>query len=180
MAMLCMAISLVSCSGEDGEKGIQGEQGEQGVPGPKGDQGEPGNANVFQTVYPIASDFSSHFIEEELPVDLQSFEDYSFLFYIRNKSGIVYSIPGPLDKNSHYSRVFYVENSSLFAINFYDQLDDSPYAITAGDYTDVIVISIEYTPSTLKGNEQGIYSELKEAGVDTADYNAVAAYFGLE
>ncbi|WP_293297673.1 hypothetical protein [Allomuricauda sp.] len=41
-AMLSMAIALVSCSGEDGEKGLQGDQGIQGPQGDQGPQGEPG------------------------------------------------------------------------------------------------------------------------------------------
>ncbi|MFN3138175.1 MAG: hypothetical protein ACE37L_10850 [Allomuricauda sp.] len=39
MAMLCMAVSLVSCSGEDGETGPQGPQGPQGEQGIQGQQG---------------------------------------------------------------------------------------------------------------------------------------------
>ncbi|MBW8243118.1 hypothetical protein K1F50_09930 [Muricauda oceani] len=41
MALLCMAMILVSCSGEDGEQGLQGEQGNsiKGDPGPPGEDG---------------------------------------------------------------------------------------------------------------------------------------------
>lgn len=43
-AMLCMAIALASCSGEDGEQGEQGKPGEsiKGDIGDQGPQGEPG------------------------------------------------------------------------------------------------------------------------------------------
>ncbi|AEM70480.1 hypothetical protein Murru_1439 [Allomuricauda ruestringensis DSM 13258] len=42
MAVLGMAMVLVSCSGEDGEQGLQGKEGPQGPQGEQGDQGEPG------------------------------------------------------------------------------------------------------------------------------------------
>lgn len=44
-AIFALAVLLVSCSGEDGEKGLQGEQGiqgEQGEQGVEGEQGLPG------------------------------------------------------------------------------------------------------------------------------------------
>ena len=42
MAMLCMAVSLVSCSGEDGETGPQGPAGAAGVAGTDGADGADG------------------------------------------------------------------------------------------------------------------------------------------
>ena len=177
--MLAMSITLVSCSGEDGEQGIQGKQGDTGPTGPQGPQGEQGNANVFQAIYPIADDFSSHFIQESLPVNLEENPNYSFLFYLRNSVGVVFSVPGPLTANDYYSRVFYNENDGLFSINFYDYADDSAYEIPAGEYTDIIVIAIEYNAATFKSSNTNMLTQLKEAGVDTSDYNQVAAYFGL-
>ncbi|NDV14517.1 hypothetical protein GO009_00640 [Muricauda sp. TY007] len=54
MAMLCMAMVLVSCSGEDGEQGLQGKEGPQGPQGEQGDQGEqgePGKDNPAKDFY---------------------------------------------------------------------------------------------------------------------------------
>jgi len=56
MALLVVAIGLVSCSGDDGEQGPKGDQGlagvdgQDGVNGTNGKDGEDGNANVHHVI----------------------------------------------------------------------------------------------------------------------------------
>lgn len=224
MAMLCMAIALVCCSGSDGETGLQGETGPKGdsIKGDKGDQGDPGtdgiscwdlngngvgditvdetnedinldgvldaldcqgddgqngNANVQEFEYNLDAfnAYSQLNLSLETIVDVPS--NYAYLFYIDTPGGLRYSLPGNLVNNTHYARVFINKTEGTFRINFYG-LNDMDYQVPGGTYSHVIVVAIELS-NTGKTSEN-VMAELKAAGVDTSDYNAVAEYFGLD
>lgn len=221
MAMLCMAVSLVSCSGEDGEAGPQGPQGPQGPAGAagaagtdgtdgadgiscwdlngngvgdaeedinddgnfdamdcQGADGVDGNANVQQFEYDITL-FANY---STLDLDLKNYVDnpanYAFFYYLDHNNGLRYSIPGGLFANLTYCRVYTGIESGLLTIEFYNTSDNSTYQVPGGTYTKLVAVAIELT-NTGKTSEN-IMAELKAAGVDTGDYNQVAAYFGLE
>ncbi len=175
MAVLSMAMVLVSCSGEDGE---QGPEGKPGIDGVNGQDGKDGNANVQELTFNL-EEFNSY---TELVLDLNSIvdipENYAYLFYIEhNASGHRYSIPGHLEGNTHYASVYTDLQNGELVIKFYD-LNDAPIDVPGGEYSQVIVVAAELT-NTSK-NSENLMAELKAAGVDTSDYNAVAEYFGLE
>ncbi len=62
-------------------------------------------------------------------------------------------------------------------IGFYDKNDD-PYVVPGNQYKNFVVVSIEL--STTGKTSENIMAELKDAGVDISDYDAVAEYFGLD
>lgn len=223
MAMLCLAVSLISCSGEDGEQGEQGKPGDPGadstVPGPQGPAGDDGiscwdlngngigdadedinqdgnfdaqdcqgdngengvdgNANVQELLYGLElfGDYT------ELTINLNDFEEidtpanYAFLYYLHGTNGNRYSIPGHLVDNTHYARVHTNLQTGTLFVNFYD-LDNAPYMVPGLVYQTVVIVAIEL--SNAGKTSENVMAELKAAGVDTSDYNAVATYFGLE
>ncbi|MEC7769546.1 MAG: hypothetical protein VX798_00080 [Bacteroidota bacterium] len=227
MAIMCMAMVLVSCTGDRGETGPQGKQGIagadgvngangadgsdgtdgiscwdlngngvgdadedinddgnfdaldcQGADGANGVNGSDGNANV-QAFNILLTDFSGTNLPFTIPMDPVDLPNYAMLFYLKNANGVVYSVPGPMDGNLYYSRLFYSESNSNGTIFFYKMADDSAHNIAAGYFTNLKIIAIETTTGA-KNAQQSITDELKDAGVDTSDYDAVAEYFGLD
>ncbi|MHA7864777.1 hypothetical protein [Flagellimonas marinaquae] len=218
MAMLCMAVSLVSCSpedgqdGQDGQDGATGPQGIAGVDGVdgadgiscwdlngngvgdaeedinddgnfdamdcQGADGVNGNANVMEFAYNLEF-FSDYDVLNLFLTDIvEEPGNYAFLYYLDHQNGFRYSIPGPLFNNTRYTRVYTNLDTFELFIEFYNTSDDSSAVVPGGVYTHLIAVAIELT-NTGKGREN-IMAELKAAGVDTSDYNQVAAYFGLE
>lgn len=217
LAMLCLAITMVSCSGDDGERGPQGPKGDSiaGDPGADGSDGtncwdlngngmndtdedinndgnfnaldcqgadgtngSDGNANVQAFTYDITffADYS------QLDLDLFNIvdapENYAYLFYIEEVGGTRYSIPGnalALPINVHVETFL---PNGILTIRFFSDLNDAPFVVPAGLFAKVIVVAIELTNGAK--NSDAPLADLKAAGVDTTDYNAVAAYLGLE
>ncbi|MBO0331049.1 collagen-like protein [[Muricauda] lutisoli] len=218
MAIMCMAMVLVSCTGDKGETGPQGEQGIAGVDGANGSDGVDGadgascwdlngngvgdadedinddgnfdaldcqgtdgvdgNANV--QIFDIdVTDSSGSSLLFNIPIDPAALPNYAMLFYLKNLGGLVYSVPGPMDGNNYYSRLYYDENDSTGTIRFYNNSDDTAYNVAAGYFTNLRIIAIETTTGA-KNGQQSIMDELKAAGIDADDYDAVAEYFGLD
>ncbi|MBA4745418.1 MAG: collagen-like protein [Muricauda sp.] len=215
MAVLGMAMVLISCSGEDGEQGPQGKQGpagENGVNGAdgadgiscwdlngngtgdaeedinedgnfdaldcQGANGTDGNANVQEHTFNLDVFVNYDVLNLDLNNIVDNPSNYAYLYYIDHKNGFRYSIPGSLIGNTYYTRVYTEIETGVLRIEFYETSDDSSYVIPGGEYTQVVVVAIELT-NTSK-NSENLMAELKAAGVDTSDYNAVAEYFGLE
>lgn len=135
LLLLCTAMVLVSCSGEDGEQGPQGPAGIQGPQGPTGPQGPAGqdgaagqdgmdgqagadgadgtdgqdgvdgNANVQQYKISLADWPGGAIIEFSLPIDVQDRSNYAFFYYLNNSSWI-FSVPGRMLDGSYYSSVW--------------------------------------------------------------------------
>ncbi len=214
MAMLCMAVSLVSCSPEDGQDGQDGAAGPQGIAGVDGADGIScwdlngngvgdaeedinddgnfdamdcqgadgvdginGNANVLEFHYNLELEAPYSQLTRNLNTYLDEPLNYAFLFYLDHETNLRYSIPGHLYNNLYYARVHTNLSTGNLIVSFYG-LDDTAYIVPAGEYHQLVVIAIEIT-QTGKTSEN-IMAELKAAGVDTSDYNQVAAYFGLE
>ncbi|MBO0342224.1 MAG: hypothetical protein ACTHOM_04415 [Allomuricauda sp.] len=224
MAIMCMAMVLVSCTGDRGETGPQGKQGIagadganggdgadgtdgiscwdlngngvgdadedinddgnfdaldcQGADGTNGVNGSDGNANV-QAFNILLTDFSGTNLPFTIPMDPVDLPNYAMLFYLTNKNNVVYAVPGPMEANLFYTRLFYNQDSSNGSIQFVDSTNDAAYNISAGYFINLKIIAIETTTGA-KNAQQSIMDELKAAGVDTNDYDAVAEYFGLD
>lgn len=152
-------VDALDCQGTDGQNGVDG------------------NANVQEHKFNLEL-FGNY---SQLNFDLNDVVDnpnnYAYLYYIDHTSGLRYSIPGHLFNNNYYARVFTNLDNGTLTINFYD-LSDVAFQVPGGEYTNLVVVAIELS-NTGKTSEN-IMSELKAAGVDTSDYNAVAEYFGLE
>nr|WP_321415142.1 hypothetical protein [uncultured Allomuricauda sp.] len=192
MAMLCMAMALVSCSGEDGEQGLQGDQGpagEQGIQGPQGSQGdqgeqgepgepgEDGNANVRRFNISLEG-YSGSTFQVPMPTEVTQadIDNNALFFYIENFE-VFYPLPGLLGFTT-FGSVRYL--SDLIIIDFKDPtLDFGSLFVQEGSYENLILFVVE-SNIVGKNNQESLMNELKAAGVDTSDYHAMAKYFGLE
>lgn len=150
----------------------------QGIDGTNGTDGVDGIVNVQQFSFNlnVFANYSS------LQLDLLSWMDnpsnYVLLYYMDHNSGYRYSIPGPMRLNQYYSRVYTDIPNSTLNVYFYSTDTDVAYQIPGGEYTQLLVVAIELTNGAK--NSENVMADLKAAGVDTADYHAVAKYFGLE
>ena len=223
VAILCMAITLVSCSGEDGETGPQGPQGLAGLDGLDGVDGEDGadgvscwdlngngtgdaeedlnddgnfdaldcqgtdgNANVQSFDIDISSWAGGTDILFDIPIDAVVRANYAFLFYMQFGGGLgnmIHSVPGinPLASSVttgvHYNNEVNSPNAKIY---FVSTSDWTPYDFPGDLYERIIIVAIEKSNSGNKSAQESLITELKKAGVDTSDYDAVAKYFGLE
>jgi len=154
-------------------------QGSDGADGADGTNGVDGNANVQQFAYDITlfGDYGNLTLDLLNIVDQPS--NYAFLYYIVDFDGLTYSIPGPL-YNEYYTTVYTDVGSggNSFYIDFFNTPDDTVAVVPNGLFTQVIVVAMELTNGAK--NSESLIADLKDAGVDTSDYNAVANYFGLE
>ncbi|SHI34092.1 collagen-like protein [Pseudozobellia thermophila] len=150
----------------------------QGMDGEDGQDGADGNANVKLYKYnlDVFLDYTNFnlsmtgYIEDDL-------EDYAYLFYIDHKSGLRYPIPGSLYGNNSYARIYPDFQVGRLYVFFYDK-NDTPVEIPGGEYTHLVMVAMKLSNTAKNGGNP--MTELKAAGVDTSDYNAVADYFGLE
>lgn len=190
MAMICMAIVLVSCSGEDGERGPEGAQGAQGpagvdgIDGQNGTNGIDGNANVQSYTVNMDAWNGGLFFEFDMPVATEDRDNYAFLFYLEYiyDSQFVgrHSVPGSSYDGDFVVDVSYAMTGEEEGILLFKDFQGVPYAVAPGTYLNLIIFSIEMSNLEGKNGTMDIMSELKAAGVDTNDYNAVVAYFGLD
>ena len=174
MAMIAVAVTLGSCSGEDGETGPQGEQG---LPG------ENGNANV-QAFSVDISDWPGGFsLFFNIPDNIDKTK-YGFLFYLESlNEEYTFPVPGASLDGSFNTTLYYSKTQEGefgdAQISFFSSTDGTAFNMPPNIFGRVLIIAIEIGASSKNGNVN-LLSELKAAGVDASDYHAVAAFFGLE
>ena len=188
--LCCVAMNMVSCSGEDGERGPQGPQGEQGPPGANGldgqdgDNGVDGNANVQAVSVNVDAWNGGKFFEFEMPVAAEERANYAFLFYLEyiydSQFLARHSVPGSSYDGDFVVDVSYALTGEEEGILLFKDFQGVPYAVAPGTYLNLIIIAVEISALEGKNGSTDVLAELKAAGVDTNDYDAVAAYFGLE
>ncbi|WP_127020097.1 hypothetical protein [Flagellimonas beolgyonensis] len=174
LAMISMATLLVSCSGDDGE---QGPQGPQGVPGVNG------NANVQAFSVDVSNWDGGSTLIFNIPDQLDK-SKFTFLFYLKTSvGGYVFPVPGASLEGGFNTTLFYLaeEEDQLgdASILFFDSVDGLPFNMPSNVFSEVLIVAIEIGTSAKNGNVN-VLSELKAVGVNTSDYHAVAAYFGLD
>ncbi|MDF0714640.1 collagen-like protein [Muricauda sp. 334s03] len=150
--------------------------------GASGQNGQNGNANVEKIDF-LITDFAGTDFTVNLGLSQEEMNSYAFLYYLEVNNGfddLWYSVPGPLGNNTRYSRVYANENNADVNVFFYNTSDDSAWDVPQGTFTQFRVVSIEFSSQGNKSAQESVISELKDAGIDTSDYYAVAAYFGLE
>lgn len=158
-------VVLTSCSPEDGKDGLDGEQG---IPG------QDGNANVktflFENV-PLEIGESEPFL---IPAITQDILDKGVVLgYINDTENVWYPLPYSLAGNE--INIFYLYEGAL--------VTQSNFALAAINYRFVV---IEGNPGTGGKNSEGktskqlIYDELKSAGVDINNYDAVINYYNTK
>lgn len=194
--LLCMAVAVTSCSGEDGERGPEGPVGAQGpvgatgadgadgMDGQDGTNGIDGNANVQSFTINMEAWNGGLFFEFDMPVAAEDRDNYAFLFYLEYiyDSQFVgrHSVPGSSYDGDFVVDVSYAMTGEEEGILLFKDFQGVPYAVAPGTYLNLIIISIEISNLEGKNGTTDILSELKAKGVDTNDYDAVAAYFGLD
>ncbi|MCK0161071.1 hypothetical protein [Allomuricauda sp. F6463D] len=206
MAMVSMAVILVSCSGEDGEKGQQGIAGDAGTDGIscwdlngngtgdanedinedgnydamdcQGEQGVTGNANV-QRWSVLLNGFSNSELDFPFPIQAEEVNDYAYFFYLESENGNIFPLPGSLISNLVHTTLYINVSVPQVEVSFWNSDNNSAYVVPDGLYVNFYVIAVELSQAN-KNSKESLMSELKTAGVDTSDYNAVADYFGLE
>ena len=155
-------VALTSCSPEDGKDGADGEQG---IPG------QDGNANVktyfFENI-PVIVGQNEPFI---VPGITQDIVDY----------GLVLGYITDID-DSWYSLPYLFGGDVVSILNYYEStvIINSTVALGSIDFKFIV---IEGSPGTGGKNNEGktskqaIYDELKTAGVDIHNYDAVINYY---
>lgn len=190
LTMLCMAVALVSCSGEDGERGPQGSPGAQGpagadgLDGQDGTNGENGNANVQSVKINMDAWNGGAFFEFDMPVEVEDRQNYAFLFYLEyiydSQFVARHPVPGSSYDGDFVVDVNYSMTGAEEGILLFKDYQGAVYAVVPGTYLNLIIIAIEINTTEGKNNSTDVMADLKAAGVDTNDYDAVAAYFGLD
>nr|WP_292965162.1 MULTISPECIES: hypothetical protein [unclassified Allomuricauda] len=153
-------VDALDCQGMDGQDGVDGNA----------------NVKLYKYNLDVFYDYTQLILDMTGYID-DDLENYAYLFYIDHKSGLRYSIPGNLYNNNFYARVYTNLELGNLHVNFYD-LNDDAAQVPGGEYTHLVMVAIELSNTAKNGGDP--LAELKAAGVDTSDYNAVAAYFGLE
>lgn len=152
--------------------------------GEQGEQGETGNANVQEHTFnlDVFGDYST------LKLDLHNIVDepanYAYLYYLVSPTGVddemMIPIPGYIDNTVYtFITTFLNPNSEDYGtLNVFFRQNGAPFMVNGSPYPELIVVAIELS-NTGKTSEN-VMAELKAAGVDTSDYDAVATYFGLK
>ncbi|MEO2050559.1 MAG: hypothetical protein ABGX00_02250 [Allomuricauda sp.] len=174
LAMISMATLMLSCTGDDGETGPQG---------PAGIDGQDGNANVQAFSVDVSGWEGGSILIFNIPDQLDK-SKYTFLFYLETQvGGLVFPVPGSSLEGGFNTSLFYLANDEDefgdASILFIDNVDGLPYDMAPNYFGKVLIVAIEIGTSA-KNSNTDVLSELKAAGVDTSDYHAVSAYFGLD
>ncbi|MDF0716223.1 collagen-like protein [Muricauda sp. 334s03] len=191
LGCVVVAMGLIaSCSGEDGEQGIQGEDGAQGIQGEKGDQGEQGipgadgNANVTKLDFDLSFTPAG---ESEIPINVPEFTVET----LQNNTLITYL---EISDNNDTSYFLLPGRVNILQLDFGIEYKEEALAVyvynadgTTGNWPDIqenvsIILHItmvEMNPDAMAG-KNSVADNLKNAGVDIANYLEVMKYYGLE
>lgn len=195
MAILCCtALNLASCSGEDGERGPQGPSGEKGAngtsgvdgqDGANGEDGVDGHANVYSFKLDMAEWPGGQTFVFDMPIGAEDRANHDFLFYLEyvpNQIVLLHPVPGAALNEPFVVDISYTnEEASPSGVLLFMDHQGANFVVPPGFYLNLVIVAIQ-KENTMEGknNTTDVMTKLKEAGVDTDDYNAVAAYFGLD
>ncbi|MEM9078328.1 MAG: collagen-like protein [Bacteroidota bacterium] len=186
LGLIAVAMTFVSCSGEDGERGPQGESGEsiKGEPGNPGDPGADGSANAI--TYDLNFDSSpvgkSEFAFGGLIQLSQEVlrDDTILVYFVKGDADTIYPVPGTSLDGTANIRVLMQPQSLIF--NVFDW-NGQPVGLPGAQVDYVKLVIIENTgidsESTNNGSNKTI-AQLKAVGVDVNDYESVANHFNLK
>ena len=162
-----LLIFALSCSSEDGEDGAIGPQGMQGPAGVDGEDGEDGNANVVSVFVPdVAITVGRNTIMiPELTEDI--FNNGFVIGYvtIAGNTNVWETIPVIVGGGDVALDITQIRVGELDLDATFNQTLDFRFILVAG------------TSSTGKTSKAAVRDELKNAGVDINDYQAVIDYF---
>jgi len=186
----CMAIAIgliTSCSGEDGEQGIQGEQGEQGIQGPQGEPGPAGadgNANVQTLEWDLSQTPAG---ESVIPIIVPEFtpevlQNNRLIAHLEINDGtdiLYFLLPGRVETYDLDIGIQYGEELLGVWIYNADGTEGAWPALPEGISVTLHITLVEISTDAMAG-KNSVEDELKKAGVNIADYHEVMEYYGLE
>lgn len=207
IACVMFGLLFTSCSGEDGDNGAtgaQGVQGEQGIDGIQGAvgadgtgadgaDGADGNNNVTVTNYELGltADYFMDipisevaFMRFDATFDTAPFleagnTDNDIVLYYVVTGGVSIPVPGTFDTSDFFA---FMEADNIIHLNI-----NPPLSLASASKLDsfkVVMIKSTVAGGTLNtagkgsnGGKAAVLSELKQAGVDVNDYEAVVSYY---
>ncbi|WP_420320995.1 hypothetical protein [Flagellimonas sp.] len=196
----------LDCQGADGDPGTNGDNGNDGIDcwdlngNGKNDaeedingdkefnaldcQGADGNANVIQYTEDVSdlANFSEipFNLIDDLGIAAEDLPNYTFLFYFSVGGSYVIPAPNKFNFNGYKDIVvFYDEFSGDGSYEFLNH-DGSAFNVIQGIIDEIRIVAIENSVVINKNGNGDVMAQLKAAGVDTSDYYAVLAYFGLK
>ncbi|MGW9686584.1 hypothetical protein [Flagellimonas sp. 2504JD1-5] len=155
-----------------------------GDPGNDGAPGDDGNANVQRIIIDVSQtplDQSTLLLDvPELTNDM--LQNHVLLFYLElfdPDTPFYLPIPGGFSvEDRSYTVAYSPERVQLRIANF-DKTDTTAGWTGTWDFLHIVLVEISGLQQG-KGDQQNVLKSIKAAGVDTNDYYAVMAYFGLE
>jgi hypothetical protein len=161
-------VALTSCSPEDGKDGVDGIDGEQGIPG------QDGNANVTSYLF------------EDLTFAVGDNGPYNVPAITEDilSNGVVLGYISVV--NPTWFPLPYINDINQLSINYVEIGSVVINSNFNSTIVDLRIVVIEGNPGNGgKGNEgkisqQAIYDELKTAGVDINNYDAVVNYYNTK
>jgi len=184
--MALIMVTAFSCSPEDGADGAQGAQGPAGQ---DGTNGEDGNANVQAYIFnnPAWGSASGMNIDMAGILTDEVINNDAILTYVKHSStGTIGVIPGSVWNGNYRDYAVFLKDSSdpnpenITIVSLEMNGSFTPNANLWGiDWVKVVIIESSNTTAKSLG-KQGVFNELKAAGVDINNYNEVMDYYGLD
>jgi len=205
----CVAIAtslIVSCSGEDGEQGIQGEPGENcweapgvtdinndgkidisdclGQDGEQGESGTDGNANVQKLTWDLSQTPAGEssipiIVPEFTPEVLQNNTLIAHLEISDDTDTFYFLLPGRVLAFGQDVGIYYTEEGLLLSLYNPDGTPGAWPQVDGGASIILHITMVEINPDATAG-KNSVANDLKKAGVDIANYHEVIEYYGLE
>ncbi len=173
---LIIAVTF-SCSPEDGADGAQGAQGPAGQDGTNGTNG---NANVQTYTFDTSAQDGSVWNINASQLTQDVLDNDVILTYLK-RSTSYYFVPGSSFNDDIKVPLFL----STVQLLFYNRVTGASLTPTVGVY-DLLKLVIIESSNTAAGKgtslskKEGVFNELKAAGVDINNYNEVMDYYGLD
>lgn len=182
VASLTLFVAMSACEGPmgpegpSGSAGVAGPQGPEGPQGPQGSPGADGNANVFLYVFDGHNFATIGSVAHQIPdVTEAEMRESAWLIYLV-LGNLFYQMPGPgWNAFSQYrSFVFWseVQGGAIAQI--------SRAGGTGETYDEIRVFRIAATNVNAAPTSAESTQSLIPDHLDTSDYRAVAAFFGLD
>ena len=172
-------------SGLDGTDGADGTNGIDGTNGADGEDGANGNANVETTVFMNPTWSASGLMTLQVPGITQDAFDYYLILGFLKEGAVWYSANGNQANGGYYKGFYDVGRYFIRAYDFNDVIDQTrptiPQAkIVVIEPSNVILDSGNgKSTTTLSNLRKNTLDNMKAAGVDINDYNAVRNYFNF-
>src|SRR5690606_28154900 len=145
--------------------------------GQDGDNGVDGNANVQAVTVNMDAWNGGKFFEFEMHVAAEERANYAFVFYLEyiydSQFLARHSVPGSSYDGDFVVDVRYALTGEEEGILLFKDLQGVPYAVAPGTYLNLIIIAVEISALEGKNGSTDVLAELKAAGLDTNEYDAV-------